>query len=365
MESNQPNRFRELREHAGLSQAELAKRIGVDTSLVSRWEKGIRAPSFDQQFTIARTLGITLDYLVNTQFSVHFQFRAKKTLPAPQKTAIDRALLDAEMQIHYLDSAYRQAMCLPQPFALRMDFIPQQLPAIAEQTRQYMKLNQRVTLDELKQALTEFNVHIFEWALPLELSGLSCRNAYTVIFINRLHSRERRLFSLVHELAHVLFHLGHDDTQTVVSVIASNREPEEKEANAFAAELLMPGDSIDTMIQALGEKIKWHETMDNLAHYFNVSRDAIFYRLAEKGIFSWDEKKHYFSQSTSARLEPDIRVDNIDEQITSEFLRLALDLFDSEQVSAGKLSEWFFTDRVTIDEYLARRSIELEEETIF
>ncbi len=365
MESIQPNRFRELREHAGLSQAELARQIGVDTSLLSRWEKGIRAPSLDQQFTLARMLGITLDYLVNAQFSVHFQFRAKKTLPAPQKSAIDRALLDAEMQIHYLDSAYRQAMCLPRPFALRMDFMQQQLPAIAQQTRQYLKLNQRVTLDELKQALTEFNVHIFEWALPLQLSGLSCRNAYAVIFINRLHARERRLFSLVHELAHVLFHLGHDDTQTVVSVIASNREPEEKDANAFAAEFLMPGETIDSMIHTLGEKIKWHQTLDNLARYFNVSRDAIFYRLSEKGIFSWDEKKYYFSQSTSTRPEPDVRVENIDEQIASEFLRFALELFDNEQVSAGKINEWFFTNRITVDEYLVRRSVELDEDTIF
>ncbi|MFZ5517881.1 MAG: helix-turn-helix domain-containing protein [Candidatus Zhuqueibacterota bacterium] len=365
MESNRPNRFRELREHAGLSQAEFARRMGMDKTLLSRWENGTRAPSLDQQLTIARTLGITFDYLVNAQFSVHFQFRAKKTLPAPQKTAIDRALLDAEMQIHYLDTTFRQAKRLPQPFALRMDFLPQQLPTLAEQTRQYLKLNQRVTFDELKQALTEFNVHIFEWALPLELSGLSCRNAYTVIFINRLHTRERRLFSLVHELAHVLFHLGRDNTQTVVSVIASNREPEEKEANAFAAELLMPGATIDTMIHSLGQKIKSPETIDNLAHYFNVSRDSIFYRLAEKGIFSWDERKRYFSQSTAARPEPDVRVDIIDEQIASEFLRLALDLFDGEQASAGKLSEWFFTNRITVDEYLARRSIELEEETIF
>jgi len=365
MESVQSNRLRELREHAGLSQAELAKRIMVDTSLLSRWEKGIRSPSLDQQLTLARTLGITLDYLLNAQFSVHFQFRAKKTLPAPQKAAIDRALLDAEMQIYYLDSVYRQAKCLPQPFALRMDFVQQQLSAIAEQTRQYLKLNQRVTLDELKQALTEFNVHIFEWALPLELSGISCRNVYTVIFINRLHSRERRLFSLVHELAHVLFHLGTNDTQTVVSVIASNREPEEKDANAFAAELLMPGESIDTMIHALGEKIKWHETMDNLAHYFNVSRDAIFYRLVEKGIFSWDEKKHYFSQPTATRAEPEVRVEHIDEQIAAEFLRLALELFDNEQLSAGKLTEWFSSARIIVDEYLARRSVELDEETIF
>lgn len=364
MSLSQLTRLRELREHAGLSQAELARRIGVDTSLLSRWEKGSRSPSPNQQLLLARTLGITLDYLVNARLSVNFRFRAKKSLPAAQKSAISRALLDANMQLHYLDSIYSQSKRLPRPFSLRLDFSLQQLPALAAEIRKYLNLNRRLTFDELKQALTEFNVHIFEWALPFEISGLSCRDTFAVIFINRQHPAERRLFSLAHELAHLLFHLG-SHTQTIVSIIASNRDAAEKEANAFAAELLMPNSQFEILLQKLGEKIRRNETLDNLAHYFNVSRDAIFYRLAERGVFAWTEKKHYFTRSEPKLSEPEARVTNIEEQIAPELLRLALDLYDDEQISAGKLTEYFFSNRSIVDEFLERRSAETEEEALF
>jgi len=46
--------------------------------------------------------------------------------------------------------------------------------------------------------------------MPWHLSGLSFRGPFTVIFINRLHPPTRRLFTLAHEFAHVIFHLGRE-----------------------------------------------------------------------------------------------------------------------------------------------------------
>lgn len=363
MKTLDPKRLRELREHAGLSQTELANTLGVDKTVVSRWESGGRKPSIDQQFSLSRALGITLDYLLNAELAVHFQFRAKKTVQ--DKSPIERALVDAEMQIHYLDSAYRLAERLPQPFAIKMDFLQKQLPTIAQQMRTTLKLNQRVVMEEFKQALAELNVHVFEWALPSEVSGLSYRNAYAVIFVNRMHSRERQLFTLAHECAHLLFHLGRDNKKTMVSVIASNREPEEKEANAFAAELLMPLETLEQRVKVAGARIKSLETLDLIARYFNVSRDAVFYRLAEREILGWEEKKQYFSQRSSPPAISDVRVKEIDKEISPEFFRMALELYDAEKISAGKLTDWFFTSRDAVDDYIARRSKEAEEATIF
>lgn len=354
-------RLCELREHAGLSQAALASRLGVDTSLISRWEKGSREPSLAQSVSLARVLGVTLDYLLNAKMNVHFRFRAKKTLIQEELSAIDRALVNAEMQIYYLDTSYRLAKKLPQPFTLKVDFFQEQLPVTAQQLRDHLKLNQRITLEELKQALTERNVHIFEWSMPWELSGLSFRDAHTVIFINRIHAKERRLFTLAHEFGHVVFHLGRDHQNSVVSTIASNRDPMEKEANLFAAEFLMPQNMLESVLKNAGDKIKSIEVLDSIARYFNVSRDAIFYRLADKNIFSWEEKRLYFSKSKPVQNIPETRINEINEQVSSEFLRTALELFDDEKISSGKLCDWFFTDRLTIDEYLALRVQEAEE----
>lgn len=361
MKTINSSRLKELREHSGLSQGELAKLIDVHTSQISRWENGERQPSLNQLMTIARALGVTLDYLLNANLTVHFQFRSKKTLEAEKKKAIDRTLLDAEMQIHSLYAAYKLSETLPKPFTLKSDFVPQQLTAICAQMRGILKLNQRVTFDELKQALTELNVHVFEWVLPWELSGLSYRNALAVIVINRNHSKERKLFTLAHEFAHVLFHLSKDSCQTMVSVIASNRDPEEKEANAFASELLMPSNDVEQVIRQAGQTVKHIETLDSIARCFNVSREAMFYRLVEKGIFKWEEKQLYLRKSAAQPEPPETRVQDIDEQIAPEFLRLVLNLHDAKKISTGKLKEWFFTDRITLEEYLTNRAREVEE----
>ncbi len=340
----------------------MAKALHVDTSLVSRWEKGERKPSVNQLMTIARILGVTLDYLLHGKVDAHFQFRSKKKFSSEVKLEIEKALVDAEMQLHYIDTCYNMSEQLPKLFALKMDFSYQHLQSIATQIRGTLKLNRIVTFDELKQALTEFNTHIFEWMLPWELSGLSYRNAFAVIFINSMHSKERMLFTLAHEFAHILFHLGPKDKRTISSNIASNREPEEREANAFASELLMPELILNQEIEKVGtESIKHTEILDSIAKYFNVSREALFYRLVEKKIFSWEEKKFYFTKPKDRPATPSNRVHDIDEQVSPEFLRLALQLYDNNKISAGKLKEWLFTDRVTLDAYLAQRSEKVEE----
>jgi len=363
MKTPDPKRLRELRQHAGLSQPDLAKSLDVDKTVISRWESGDRKPSIDQQIAVSRVLGITLDYLLNAKLDVHFEFRARKK--GLDENAIKRALLDAEMQIHYLDSAFQQAGRLPQPFAVRMDFLENQLPVLAQQMRMTLNLNQRVVMEEFKQALAEFNVHVFDWALPWEISGLSHRDTYAVVFINSMHSRERQLFTLAHEFAHLLFHLGRDGKQNrtrgIVSIIGSSRQLEEKNANAFAAELLMPGEMLADILKSVGNNIQRLEVLASIARYFNVSSEAVFYRLVEKGVFSWEEKRRYFSKPMSWPAPPETRVQDLDRQIDPEFLSLALQVHDQGKVSTGKLKEWLFTDRITLDEYLAVRVRETEE----
>ncbi|HUY49677.1 MAG TPA: helix-turn-helix transcriptional regulator [Streptosporangiaceae bacterium] len=59
-----PGRLRELRAEAGLSQAELASKLGSDARQVSRYENGKVAPSLEAAVRIAETFNITLDYLL-------------------------------------------------------------------------------------------------------------------------------------------------------------------------------------------------------------------------------------------------------------------------------------------------------------
>jgi transcriptional regulator with XRE-family HTH domain len=56
-------RLRELRKRAGLSQQQLAGRIGVAGVTVSKWERGLTYPSAQDVPAIARALGVSVGAL--------------------------------------------------------------------------------------------------------------------------------------------------------------------------------------------------------------------------------------------------------------------------------------------------------------
>jgi transcriptional regulator with XRE-family HTH domain len=57
-------RIRQLRKEAGLSQAELAEKIGADPGRVSRYEAGRITPSAEALVRLAEMLNISIDHLL-------------------------------------------------------------------------------------------------------------------------------------------------------------------------------------------------------------------------------------------------------------------------------------------------------------
>lgn len=57
------NRLKELRENRKLSQAELAKAVGVSVGLIGMYESGKRNPSKEKLEAIADYFNVSLDYL--------------------------------------------------------------------------------------------------------------------------------------------------------------------------------------------------------------------------------------------------------------------------------------------------------------
>ena len=57
--------LKKIREENGVSQAELAQRLGVSQSLVARWERGSRLPDIVIGAEIEEQFGIPVKNLVN------------------------------------------------------------------------------------------------------------------------------------------------------------------------------------------------------------------------------------------------------------------------------------------------------------
>lgn len=348
-------KLQELRKRSNINQTELAHQMGVDASLISRWENGEREPSFSQKMDLARLLGVTVDYLVNGRLQVELKFRASTTLKTEEKQDINKALTDVQQQLHFIDEAYRKTGKPAKPLLSSIDISGQQWEEAAAQIRDLLRLNHRVTYDELKQSLIERNVHVFAWYLPPKLSGISYRGSFAAIFINQDQKEDRRLFTLTHEAVHILCHLrpNHDEHKEIAISVASNRDPQEKEANRLAAELLMPSVMIKKVIDQFGHALKKPAFLDSVAQFFHVSRDALFYRLAtDFQIFEWREKNKYLGEFKPQESSHIARVEKITEQVSPEFLQTAMALYSNEEISPAKMAEWLMTTRRTVEDYL-------------
>ena len=97
-----------------------------------------------------------------------------------------------------------------------------------------------------------------------------------VIYLKWTDASLRKRFTLAHEIGHCIMHRKKYPAGLMESINMfrnpENHSPEEIQANAFAAELLMPSD----MVKAMWDK--WGST-EILADIFKVSLSAMSYRL--------------------------------------------------------------------------------------
>ena len=128
--------------------------------------------------------------------------------------------------------------------------------------------------------------------LDSELSGLAhIRDGVSIVGINALHAPNRQRFTLAHELAHVRLHRRelvnavHVDRGSLRrdALAAAGLDPIEIEANAFAAELLMPTDFLTSALQGRSVDLEDDRAVLALAKRFRVSDAAMRYRLSSLG----------------------------------------------------------------------------------
>ena len=131
------------------------------------------------------------------------------------------------------------------------------------------------------------NIQVRYAPLDGDISGMaSIRDGVKIIGVNSLHHPNRQRFTLSHELGHLLLHEDvlldtvHLDKGSLYrdSISSQGIDTFEREANAFASELLMPEQLVAA---ALGPRvdIEDDETVGKLARKFRVSVAAMHYRL--------------------------------------------------------------------------------------
>lgn len=151
-------------------------------------------------------------------------------------------------------------------------------------------------LEYVREKLYNIGIYVFKDSFKdNEVAGLCLYDdKYPIVLLNNKATFNRQLFTVFHELFHIFCR------KTDVDFISRN---EEAECNKFASDFLIPQSDLDLQIMDIDD-LEDREVIKHLARLYNVSEDAIMYRLYKMQLISSsfynDNKISAFRESNSA-----------------------------------------------------------------
>ena len=169
-----------------------------------------------------------------------------------------------------------------------------------------------------------------------------------VILLNQNDAPYGRVFSLLHEFAHILLHAGGHQTTRMVGTRFPEEQPLEVAANAMAGATLLPRTVAEKFAKAYPAAAHGDEaTLRNLSQKANVSAEVILRRLVTLGLASetvyrrkrdgWLAPGKQDKVRSSGGPTTEVKIISKD---GPGYTRLVLDAFDRRQISTSAASDY-------------------------
>lgn len=289
------------RQRAGLSQEEAAQKF----ARIAAWEAGTSLPSYPQLESMAVEFRIPIAVFFFPQPPnvppIQETFR---TLPGAEFAQLPRRIQQLlrkakafQLGLHELTQGRNPAERLitrELVFTERMS-----VDAMAARVRTYLGVslqqqaawrNTDEALKEWRQSLHRIGVFVFKDAFREEsFSGFSLYDdVFPIIYVNNSAATTRQIFTLFHELAHLLFHTSGIDPLDDQYFERLPKQPQHIEVlcNRFAAQFLVPKKAFDA---AFAGHPATERTAEILAERFHVSREFVFRKFLDRGLVSQDD----------------------------------------------------------------------------
>lgn len=311
----QPDVLRWARDTSGLSVADVAKKLKKTENEILDWEQGVTTPSYTILEKLAYELykrPLAVFFLPEPPLEEN-QKHEFRTLPLAD---LDTLLPDTITQIKNahvyqldLEDLYDGRNPEKIPLFEKIELHPEQpIPQQANVIRFLLNddVESRKECDSDEEALKKWIVEIEKQGIFVfknsfkqkEISGFSLiSKEFPVICINNSTTKTRQVFSLLHELAHILLGINGISKfdNKYIEYLDSKEQAVEIFCNKFAAEVLIPEEDFNKKIFGI-DQIDLENVEDiimPLAKRYCVSREAILRRFLDKGMItkSFYEKK--------------------------------------------------------------------------
>ena len=315
-----PDVLRWARERSGLTVADVAMKFSKSPDVVDNWEAGETSPTYVQLEKLA--------YQVYKRPVAIFFF--PEPPDEPNKIGEFRTLPASELQNLSDDTRYvvrlaeSMRMALrelndgvnPSPRKVFHDILPSlDEPPLkfAEEVRTYVGvvIEDQVAWQSTEYALASWRtvvedngIYVFKRSFKQkEISGFSLMDdEFPIIFLNNSTPPNRQIFTLWHEVAHILL-----DTSGVtkaddsfIELLAGDSRAIEVQANAFAGEFLVPSGDFDSLIHSGPYSDEYFRL---LADRYHVSREVVLRKHYDRGLvteYFYDDKANEWNAQYAA-----------------------------------------------------------------
>ncbi len=289
-----PEILKWARERSGYSLDAAAKTLSKDISFINECESGNLALTYAQLETLADKY--------KRPVAIFFFPEPPEEDNIAENLALRSSDVDQlEPRIHILlRQAYARQLSLmelsmgknPSENQIFRDFHAQLNDSpleLAKQTRVYLNIsvdqqtnwkNSTIALETWRECIQEKGIFIFKEAFKNNSVDGFClvHDVFPVIYLNNSRPVVRQIFTLFHELAHLL--LGKNG---ITRDINPTGEKIETFCNQFAAEFLVPSDDLESHLKFPDYD---DNTVEKLASIYKVSRPVILLKLVNKGILT-------------------------------------------------------------------------------
>jgi Zn-dependent peptidase ImmA (M78 family) len=271
-----------LRRAADVTQEELAERLGITQVALSRYENNLRTPDEEMLDKLAAELEVTSaflthDFRMRGAIAADAHMRRQKTAKATDWKRVEAQLNALRMHSAYL---FDRVPMRAQNQLITVD--PDvQGPATAAQVLRATWRMPIGAVRDLSAWIEAAGILIVEQDMgTARVDGMSQWAAeHPVILVNSILPTDRKRLTLAHELGHLVMHTTYGDADV------------EDQANAFAAEFLMPEQIILPQLRALSLG-----KLAALKAEWGVSMQAILERAARLGKVSSEDRTKFYRQ---------------------------------------------------------------------
>ena len=295
------------RERARYSLESVAVKFKKDVSVIEKWESGEDFPTYSQLEKLAEIYKRPLALF----------FFPEPPLEAEEKQEF-RTLPDFEIENLAADTIYalRQAKAMqlslqeinnginPSTKKIFQDISvssSDDLRILAEQIRNYLNVtleeqltwnDQETALKKWRSAVEEAGIFIFKRSFKQrEISGFCLIDIeFPIIYLNNSTEKSRQIFTIFHELAHILLQtngITKSDDRYINSLQGENKYIEIF-CNKFAAEFLLPNHVFSEIIRETVVNVN-DKIISKISSDYKVSREVVLRKLLDNNLISQKE----------------------------------------------------------------------------